>query len=191
MNETRNKFSLTSKLLQIDADRVPAVNKGKLFNGLQRVAIGTELVNSRAETERLRNECLSSLMNVLEMQKDLEKMSSSAVSSPFLYHNPMIREDLQPWNQAGSDPSVDLDLSRAGIADLTMTTMGNSVNATGQDGGSLNDQHSLLISSSVDDVQMDQATFLRIFHSLPSQEHVDLLSLLELGHEQDAFLTAN
>ena len=38
---------------------------------------------------------------------------------------------------------------------------------------------------------MDQATFFKIFHMLPSQEQVDLLQLLDLGDEQDAFMTAN
>ena len=71
MNETRNQFSLTNKLLQIDGDNVPNAKNASYFNSLQRVALSSEMVNGRAETERLRNECFSSLYNVAEMQKDL------------------------------------------------------------------------------------------------------------------------
>ena len=108
---------------------------GPFFKSLQRMAFGSDLVNGHAETERLRNECLSSMLSVLEMQKDLEKITSNA-SSQMQYVNPLQgrgRPDNadKPWNTTG-DFGMDIDLgaSGSGMSDLPMSAMGGSSSHT-------------------------------------------------------------
>ena len=44
------------------------------------------------------------------------------------------------------------------------------------------------IGSSIDDVQMDQASFFKIFHSLRNEDHLFFNRYISLTPDQDGFL---